>query len=536
MPIILNELKIPLTADASSLSSYAARALALSQSSIRSLRVVRISLDARKKSDIFFRYALELELSPKEEKRLLAKGNLNILRAEEFNGELSIHPGAEEPRGAVIVVGLGPAGLFAAHLLAEYGYKPIVIERGKAISERKADVERFWSEGTLDEESNLMYGEGGAGSFSDGKLTTRIKDGRVHYVLSTLANFGAPEEIRVMAKPHVGTDRLAITVENMRKSIVSMGGEIRFGTRFEGLLTEAGELKAIRVKKNGMEERIPCCACILGIGQGARDTYRRLHEEGIELSPKPFAVGVRIEHPRTMIDKAQYGEFAGHPRLGAAEYRISAQAFGRGVYSFCMCPGGLVVASSSSEGEVVTNGMSYYARDAENSNAAIVVQVDSRDYGTDPLEGLRFQEELEHRAYHFGGGGYAAPASRLADFLSGDKPRGFGTVNPSYRPGVTPCDLRKVLPDFVSAPLKEAFADFGRKIRDFDMGDAVMTAAETRTSSPVRILRDENGEATRCKGLYPVGEGAGYAGGIVSAAVDGLKAAERVIARFKPEN
>lgn len=536
MPLIIHELKLPLTEEAeeSSFKTLAARTLALSEDSILSLRVLRKSIDARKKNEICFRYTLEIELSPKDESRVLKKQLPHVKKVEPETVEAPLCRGGRPLKGPMVVVGLGPAGLFAAYRLAEYGYKPIVIERGKPVEERKQDVARFWAKGVLDTQSNLMYGEGGAGTFSDGKLTTRIKDARVQAVLELLVRFGAPEEILVLAKPHIGTDLLSKTVSNMRRGIEEKGGEVLFNTCLSGLeIDENDTIQAIRVLRPGRpEERIPCGACVLGIGQGARGSYRMLQNNGLELLPKAFAVGFRIEHPRALIDTSQYGSFAGHPKLGAAEYHLSEQVEGRGVYSFCMCPGGLVVAASSGEGEVVTNGMSYYTRDAENSNAAIVVQVDGRDYGKAPLDGLLFQERLERAAFLAGGGGYIAPASRVCDFLRGDKPQSFGGVRPSYRPGVIPSDLRACLPSFVAAPLAAGIRAFGRRLKGFDMEDAVLTAVETRTSAPLRICRNETGEATRCSGLYPVGEGAGYAGGIVSAAVDGVRAAERIIGKY----
>ncbi|MBQ7114085.1 MAG: NAD(P)/FAD-dependent oxidoreductase [Clostridia bacterium] len=533
MALILSELKMPLHAEESSLKEFAARALNMSENAILSLQVKRISLDARKKDDICFSYTVEVTLSKKDEARALKKGGRVAAAPEKKARELTF--GTEPLPAPIVVVGLGPAGLFAAYTLAKYGYKPIVIERGRDVDSRRADVADFWKTGRLNESSNAVFGEGGAGTFSDGKLTTRIKDLRSHDVVDILAQYGAPEEIRVMAKPHIGTDKLVSVVKNMRLAILHMGGEVRFETRFCGVERQSDRLTAIYAQTPAGRERIPCAACILATGHGASDTYRLLSEEGFLMQAKPFAMGVRIEHPRELIDRSQYGKFAGHPRLGAAEYHLSGQSGDRGVYTFCMCPGGQVVACSSEQGGIVTNGMSHYARNAENSNAAVIVQVDERDYdNSDPLAGLRFREELERAAFRLGGGDFVAPAAQVGDYLAGRTSKGFGSVKPSYTPGVKPSDLSACLPDFMAAGIRDGIRAFGRKLKGYDMPEAVITAVESRTSAPVRILRNELGEAPTCSGFYPAGEGAGYAGGIVSAAVDGMRAAERVMEKYKP--
>ncbi|MBE5785628.1 MAG: hypothetical protein E7330_07520 [Clostridiales bacterium] len=524
---------MPLHADESSLKEFAARALAMPENAITSLQVKRISLDARKKEDICFSYTLRLTMSPKDEVRALRKGG-RITKAQE-EAARDIGFGTAPLSSPIVVVGLGPAGLFAAYTLAKYGYRPIVLERGRDVDSRRADVAEFWQTGRLNVSSNAVFGEGGAGTFSDGKLTTRIKDPRAADVVDILAEHGAPEEIRVMAKPHIGTDKLVSVVKNMRLAILRMGGEVRFETRFTGVERTGESLTAVYAESSSGKERIPCAACILATGHGASDTYQLLAEEGFLMQAKPFAMGVRIEHPREMIDRSQYGKFAGHPRLGAAEYHLSDQSGGRGVYTFCMCPGGQVVACSSEEGGIVTNGMSHYARNAENSNAAVIVQVDARDYDAcDPLAGLRFREKLERAAFRLGGGNFVAPAAQVGDYLAGRASTSFGSVKPSYTPGVRPSDLSACLPDFMAAGIRDGIRAFGRKLKGYDMPEAVITAVESRTSAPVRILRNENGEAPTCSGFYPAGEGAGYAGGIVSAAVDGMRAAERIMAQFKP--
>lgn len=532
MALVLSELKLPLQAEESSLKEFAARALAMPESAILGLRVNRVSLDARRKDEICFSYTVTLMLSPKDEARALRRTGVRVTRAPEETPRAFFF-GTEALNAPIVVVGMGPAGLFAAYLLAQNGYRPIVLERGRDVDARRADVARFWEKGLFSEASNAVFGEGGAGTFSDGKLTTRIKDPRAQEVVSIFAEHGAPDEIRSMAKPHIGTDKLVQIVKNMRLAILRMGGEVRFETRLTGLERNGDALSAVHVESSAGRERIPCAACILAIGHGASDTYRMLAESGILMQAKPFAAGVRIEHPREMIDKSQFGAFAGHPRLGAAEYHLADQSGGRGVYTFCMCPGGYVVACASEQGGVVTNGMSHYARDGENSNAAVVVQVDARDFGADdPLAGLRFREMLERAAFRLGGGGFVAPAAQVGDYLSGRASSGFGSVRPTYTPGVRPADVAACLPDFMAAGVRDGIRAFGRRLRGFDMPEAVITAVESRTSAPVRILRGETGEASGVSGLYPAGEGAGYAGGIVSAAVDGMRAAERVMARF----
>ncbi len=503
MPIVLNQIKLPIEENESSLSIHAARALAVPAKEILGLRVVRISLDARKKDAISFNYTLEVSLSPQDEARLAKKG---------FALAQPLKLG--EP-----IFGTKPLD------------KPIVLERGKCVDDRRRDVETFWRTGKLNTESNVMFGEGGAGTFSDGKLTTRIKDPRAHKVIELLHRFGAPEEITVMAKPHIGTDRLIETVRNMRQEIAALGGEVRFEAKLSGIEREDNHIAATIVQTPHGEERIECSALILAAGQGGRDTYELLLNAGVELVPKPFAAGVRIEHPREMIDRAQYGKHMDNPRLGAAEYQLTSQQGDRGVYTFCMCPGGVVVASSSGEEQVVVNGMSYYARNGENSNAAVVVQVVEKDYPAGPLGGLDFRERLEKAAFIAGGADYRAPACTVGA-LNG-KASAFASVKPTYRPGVKVADMHNVLPDFMYEGIRLGLKDFGRRLKGYDMEDAVITAVESRTSSPVRIPRTETGEATRMAGLYPVGEGAGYAGGIVSAAVDGMKAAEHIMAIYK---
>ncbi|MDO4567811.1 MAG: FAD-dependent oxidoreductase [Clostridia bacterium] len=534
MPILVKDIRLALDDDEASLGGILARKLGVPLDALVSFRVVRISLDARKKADIRFVYTVLLSLRDAAlEATLLKRGMPNVFPAPAVQSEaLSI--GTKPASGRIAVIGAGPAGLFAAYTLAKNGYAPLLIERGKPALQRAADVERFFAGGALNPQSNIMFGEGGAGAFSDGKLTTRIKDPRAGAVLDILASHGAPEDICIQAKPHLGTDVLTGVVSNIRKSIERYGGETRFETTLTGFRFDDGRLTHITLQHNGVEEHIECAACVLAIGQGARDTYRALKDAGFELTPKPFAVGVRIEHRQEEINRAQYGKAFEHPRLGAAEYRVASRHCGRGVYSFCMCPGGYVIASSSAYGEVVTNGMSRHSRNGVNANAALVVAVSPDDYGYGSLDGMRFQEALEHAAFAMAGGDYAAPVQCAGDFVLHRRTRRFGSVTPTYLPGVTPSDLNELLPEYVCSALKAGLRDFGRQLRGFDAHDAVLTAVETRTSAPLRIVRNEPGEATRYGGVYPAGEGAGYAGGIVSAAVDGINAAEQIMRIYAP--
>lgn len=533
MKLRIQNIKQPISEGDELLPRRIANLLGIEEQQVKSARLTRRALDARKKQDVHFLLSAVAEVEDGAAKRLLSRANPHVEAYIEEQPQ-EIEYGAEPLRGRVIVAGLGPAGLFAAYQLAKSGYAPLVLERGDAIKQRAQCVERYWATGELDENSNVMFGEGGAGTFSDGKLTSRSKDARGELVLHTLVRFGAPEEIAFAAKPHIGTDRLRGVVAGMRREIERLGGEVRFRATLTGLRVNSGRVThAVIADANG-KESIECAALLLATGQGARDTYQWLFDQGIAMSPKPFAVGVRVEHPQSMIDRAQLGELAGNPRLGAAEYRLTAQHGERGVYTFCMCPGGSVIGSASAADEIVVNGMSDYARNAENANAAVVVQVYPSDFEGDALGGMRFQKRMEQAAFRAGGGSGAAPASTLGAFLRKETPRGFGGVTPSYRPGVAGYDLWRMLPPFVGAGIAEGMKAFGRQLRGFDREDAVLTGVETRTSAPLRILRGENMESVSHAGLYPVGEGAGYAGGIVSAAIDGLKAAEAVIRRFAP--
>ena len=427
-----------------------------------------------------------------------------------------------------LVVGVGPCGLFAGLVLAEMGFRPIILERGKEVRERTVDTFGFWRQGILDPESNVQFGEGGAGTFSDGKLYSQIKDpghlGRK--VLTEFVEAGAPPEILYVNKPHIGTFRLVKMVETMRAKIESLGGEIRFRARVEDLLLEDGKIRGV-VLADG--QHLAADHVILAVGHSARDTFERLHRQGVYIEAKPFSIGFRIEHPQSLIDRCRFGDQAGNPLLGAADYKLVHHCGnGRSVYSFCMCPGGTVVAAASEPGRVVTNGMSQYSRDERNANSGIVVGITPEDYPGGPLAGIDFQRRLEERAFALGGGTYEAPAQLVGDFLAGRPSTKLGSVLPSYKPGVRLGDLSTSLPDYAIAAIREALPVFDKKIRGFAMNDALLTGVETRTSSPIRIQRNDGFESLHTKGLYPAGEGAGYAGGILSAAVDGIRVAEAV--------
>ena len=525
----LTGLKLPLDFKKEDLRRVAAQKIRLPESAVVTATLAKKSVDARRKDQVHFVCAVEAEIDGNEEKILARRRDSSVQKAQPYRYDL---PRGEKLSQRPVVVGFGPAGMFAALLLAQCGQNPIVLERGMPVEERERSVTRLWKDRVLDPESNVQFGEGGAGTFSDGKLTTGTGDGRIRKVLEELVRSGAPEEILYEAKPHIGTDKLPGVVRSIRERVIALGGEVRFSTKAAGFLLREGKLTGLRLRTPSGEEVLECSQVILAVGHSARDTFEELHHLGLPMEAKAFSVGARIEHPASLIDRAQYGTFAGHPALGAADYKLSCHLEnGRGVYTFCMCPGGYVTGAASELGGVVTNGMSPWARDGKNSNAALLVGVTPEDYGQEgPLAGIGFQRRIEQAAFRLAGGDYSAPAQRVADFLAGVPSKSFGGVAPTYEPGVALTDLTHCLPGFVADSMRAALPILGRRLRGFDDGDAVLTAPETRSSSPVRVLRGENFQSPLAQGLYPCGEGAGYAGGIVSAAVDGLRCAEAVMA------
>lgn len=511
------------------LEELAARRLKLPPQAVLGVAIVRKAVDARRYhgAPVQFVYILDVTVSELERKVLARwKRDKNVEPAKpEPAAKTAWRPyTAKELRP--VVVGFGPAGMFAALTLAQAGWNPIVLERGRDVDARHADIQRFWQGGALDVRSNVQFGEGGAGTFSDGKLTTRMNDACMKDVTEAFIRAGAPEEIRYLHKPHIGTDLLRGIVKNIRREIIRLGGEVRFEAQVTDLKRSAsGAIEALLL--NG-EERLEASSVFLGIGHSARDTYRMLLERGIRMEAKPFAMGVRIEHPQEFIDRAQYGEDAGHPRLPAADYALTYKdpLTGRGAYSFCMCPGGQVVAATSETGHVCTNGMSNYRRDSGIANSALLVQVGPKDFGQEVLAGMMMQERLEAMAFALGGKNYFAPVQTVGDFIGGTSGSEQFLTTPTYKPGVKAVDLHKCLPDFMTKTLENALPWFNRKIPGFADKGVVMTGIETRSSAPCRIRRDRDSfVAEAVPGLYPIGEGAGYAGGIMSAAVDGRKAA-----------
>ena len=550
--IRLTELKLPLDHDTESLHALVRKTLSLAAEDLLRVTVFKRSVDARKAALVLV-YIVDVELARADLLHLILQrhaGDPHVLPTPDMDYRLVRRAPADWPAGSAlrpVVVGFGPCGIFAALLLAQMGLRPIVLERGKSVRERTLDTWGLWRKGELNPESNAQFGEGGAGTFSDGKLWTQIKDPRYlgRKVMQEFVRAGAPEEILVDAHPHIGTFKLVKVVENMRRQIAAMGGEIRFQQRVADLLVDGcaadrqartRQIHALSVLDvaTGMPYELRADHVVLALGHSARDTFAMLHGKAVAMLAKPFSIGFRIEHPQSLIDRARWGRHAGHPSLGAAEYRLVHHAAnGRSVYSFCMCPGGTVVAATSEAGCVATNGMSQYSRNERNANAGIVVGITPADYPVQDglpvqLAGIALQRRLESSAYVLGGSSYAAPGQLVGDFLAGRPSTGWGDVQPSYQPGVRPASLSTALPTYAVDAIREALPVFGRKINGFDMFDAVLTGVETRTSSPLNITRGEDFQSLNVRGLFPAGEGAGYAGGILSAGVDGIRVAEMV--------
>ncbi len=534
--IRITELKLPLDHDEHALSALIVKTLGIVPSDLLNDTIYKRSYDARKQK-LLLVYICDVEVAPELEAKLLSQ----------FETHPHIRPTPDQtyypvvqlntaPALRPVIVGFGPCGIFAALLLAQMGFKPIVLERGKKVRERTLDTWGLWRKAKLNPESNVQFGEGGAGTFSDGKLWSQIKDPRHlgRKVMMEFVKAGAPPEILLVSKPHIGTFKLVKVVEHMREQIIALGGEVRFEQRVSDVLIEDGCIRGLTVQNLNDSTNYDLRAdhVVLALGHSSRDTVAMLHARGVYMEAKPFSIGFRIEHPQGVIDRARLGQHAGHPLLGAADYKLVHHATnGRSVYSFCMCPGGTVVAAASEPGRVVTNGMSQYSRNERNANAGIVVGISPADYPehiAKPLAGIEFQRQLETHAYTLGGSNYQAPGQLVGDFVAGKASTQLGSVEPSYKPGVLLGDLHSALPAYAIAAVREAIVVFGKKIRGFDMHDAVLTGVETRTSSPVKITRGDDFQSLNVKGLYPAGEGASYAGGILSAGVDGIEVAEAV--------
>ncbi|CAK3599293.1 Uncharacterized FAD-dependent dehydrogenase [Vibrio crassostreae] len=534
--IRLTEIKLPLDHEESAIQDAIEAKLGINSDQVLSFNIFKRGYDARKKSKILLIYTLDVLVENEAEllEQFISDPHVKVTPDMEYK---FVAKAVETQTERPVVIGFGPCGLFAGLVLAQMGFNPIIVERGKEVRERTKDTFGFWRKRTLDTESNVQFGEGGAGTFSDGKLYSQVKDPK-HYGRKVIEEFvaaGAPEEILYVSKPHIGTFKLVTMIEKMRASIIELGGEIRFSTRVDDVHMEGGQITGLTLS-NG--EEIKSRHVVLAVGHSARDTFEMLYDRGVYMEAKPFSVGFRIEHKQSMIDEARFGKNAGNPILGAADYKLVHHCKnGRTVYSFCMCPGGTVVAATSEEGRVVTNGMSQYSRAERNANSAIVVGIDpERDYPGDALAGIRLQRELESGAYVLGGENYDAPAQKIGDFLKGRDPSAIGEVQPSFTPGIHLTDISKALPDFAIEAIREAIPAFEKKIKGFSTPDGLLTGVETRTSSPVCIKRGKDFQSINLKGFFPAGEGAGYAGGILSAGIDGIKAAEALALSMVEQN
>ncbi len=526
--IRLTEIRLPLTHEEGELREAIAKKLRIPAQQVLSFTLFKRGYDARKKNNIQLIYTLDVEVENEAELLATLSDDPHVRITPDMEYKFVAQAPADLTERPV-VIGFGPCGLFAGLVLAQMGFKPIIVERGKEVRERTKDTFGFWRKRTLNPESNVQFGEGGAGTFSDGKLYSQVKDPNFYgrKVITEFVAAGAPEEIMYVSKPHIGTFKLVTMIEKMRATILELGGEIRFSTRVDDIHQQDGKITGVTLS-NG--EVLHSRHVVLAVGHSARDTFEMLYQRGVYMEAKPFSVGFRIEHKQSMIDEARFGPSAGHPILGAADYKLVHHCKnGRTVYSFCMCPGGTVVAATSEEGRVVTNGMSQYSRAERNANSAIVVGIDpERDYPGDPLAGIRFQRELESGAYQLGGANYDAPAQTIGDFLAGREPNALGDVEPSFTPGIKLTDLSKALPAFAIEAIREAIPAFDRQIKGFASDDGLLTGVETRTSSPICIKRGKDFQSINLQGFYPAGEGAGYAGGILSAGIDGIKVAEAV--------
>lgn len=522
----INDLKLPLDHNEDALRIAIVKKLGIAPEGLLSFNIFKRSHDARKSSAIVLIYSVDVVLRDEQQVFQRLHDDRQIRSTPDMNYKFVADGRGRQNAKRPVVIGTGPCGLFAGLILAQMGFRPIILERGKAVRERTKDTWALWRGGQLNPESNVQFGEGGAGTFSDGKLYSQIKDPdyRGRKVLTEFVKAGAPEEIMYVAKPHIGTFRLVTMVENLRAQIQALGGEIRFGNKVDRIEVEGGQVRGLHMADG---QQLDCDHVVLAVGHSSRDTFEMLFNQGIHVEAKPFSIGVRIEHPQSVIDLARFGKNAGHPLLGAADYSLVHHCGnGRSAYSFCMCPGGTVVAAASEPGRVVTNGMSQYSRNERNANSALVVGITPADYPGNALAGIEFQRHWESLAFVAGGSNYCAPAQLVGDFIAGRASSALGSALPSYTPGIKLTDLAGCLPEFAVVALREALPAFGKQIRGFDMNDALLTGVETRTSSPVRVTRGDDFQSINTRGLYPAGEGAGYAGGIFSAAIDGIKVAE----------